>query len=388
MQRYLNNMKALSAVGEPVKHQDYLWYLLEGLPAEYDAVVTSVYSRPDQPALEEVYNLLLNFELRLERRQTVDCIIPQPQEGLLGRPPTVSNPYPRWPNIPSSTRPKPRCQICFKIGHTATTCYHRLQYEFQPQPQTHFTNYTPYPAHFPPSQYYYPQPTYLPLPTQPIPTHTLLAVSKNPVPETWLVDSGATHHVAPTTEGFQNVASYQGISSVVVGNGHHVRVSHVGNKSLDTPSGMLHLQQILHIPTLSQRLVSVSKLCQDNAVNVEFTCDSFFVKDKTTNQILLKGLVDQGLYKLPSHIVPDQLPSYFSPPGSSFTKFNNQLFRHLPQTLVATSTAKLSSVDNTQWHMRLGHPCSEVLAKVLDSFLHFLLPKEKVSSLLKEKENL
>ncbi|KAI4330083.1 hypothetical protein MLD38_028391 [Melastoma candidum] len=53
MQQYLNCLKSLSdqlgAVGEPVKYRDYLWHMLEGLPTEYDAIVTAIYSRTDQP---------------------------------------------------------------------------------------------------------------------------------------------------------------------------------------------------------------------------------------------------------------------------------------------------------------------------------------------------
>lgn len=36
---------SLAAVGETVPYKDYLGYLLEGLPVEYDAFVTSVYNR-------------------------------------------------------------------------------------------------------------------------------------------------------------------------------------------------------------------------------------------------------------------------------------------------------------------------------------------------------
>ncbi|KAI4370952.1 hypothetical protein MLD38_019238 [Melastoma candidum] len=81
MQQYLNSLKALSdqqgAVGEPIKYRDYIWYMLEGLPAEYDSVVTAVYSRADQPSVEDVQILLLSFEMRLERRQGLDSFVPQ-----------------------------------------------------------------------------------------------------------------------------------------------------------------------------------------------------------------------------------------------------------------------------------------------------------------------
>ncbi|KAI4388134.1 hypothetical protein MLD38_000492 [Melastoma candidum] len=87
MQQYLSSLKSLAnqlgAVGEPVKYSDYLWYMLEGLPAEYDAVVTAVYSRVDQPSIDEVQNLLVNFEMRLERRQGLDSYVPQVQLSSL-----------------------------------------------------------------------------------------------------------------------------------------------------------------------------------------------------------------------------------------------------------------------------------------------------------------
>ncbi|KAI4373768.1 hypothetical protein MLD38_011851 [Melastoma candidum] len=81
MQVYLNMLKSLAnqlaAVGEPVSQRDYIWYMLEGLPAEFDAVVTAIYSRPDQITLDEVQNLLLGFEMRLDRRQGLESFIPQ-----------------------------------------------------------------------------------------------------------------------------------------------------------------------------------------------------------------------------------------------------------------------------------------------------------------------
>ncbi|KAI4304099.1 hypothetical protein MLD38_039655 [Melastoma candidum] len=87
MQQYLSSLKALSdqlsAVGEAVKYRDYIWFMLEGLPAEYDYVVTAVYSRADEPSVDEVQNLLLNFEMRLDRRQGLDSFIPQVQHSSL-----------------------------------------------------------------------------------------------------------------------------------------------------------------------------------------------------------------------------------------------------------------------------------------------------------------
>ncbi|KAI4386868.1 hypothetical protein MLD38_004755 [Melastoma candidum] len=80
MQQYLSTLKnlveQLAVVGEPVSQRDYLWCMLEGLPLEYDAVVTSTYSS-DRVIVEEAQNLLVDFDLRLERRQGLDCTLPQ-----------------------------------------------------------------------------------------------------------------------------------------------------------------------------------------------------------------------------------------------------------------------------------------------------------------------
>ena len=45
---YLMHLKKLTnqlaAVGEPISHKDQLAYMLEGLPAEYDALVSAIYN--------------------------------------------------------------------------------------------------------------------------------------------------------------------------------------------------------------------------------------------------------------------------------------------------------------------------------------------------------
>ncbi|KAI4320377.1 hypothetical protein MLD38_033866 [Melastoma candidum] len=80
MQQHLSTLKnlveQLAAVGEPISQRDYLWCMLEGLPLEYDVIVTSIYSS-DRITVEEAQNLLVNFDIRLERRQGLDCTLPQ-----------------------------------------------------------------------------------------------------------------------------------------------------------------------------------------------------------------------------------------------------------------------------------------------------------------------
>lgn len=61
----------------------YMQYMLEGLPIEYEVVVIAIYNISDHPAKDYVQNLLMNFDLRLERCQVSERIIPQVHHASL-----------------------------------------------------------------------------------------------------------------------------------------------------------------------------------------------------------------------------------------------------------------------------------------------------------------
>lgn len=50
---------------ELVSNDDFIMYLLQGLPFEYDAIVTNINSQRLALELEEVLALLLNHEIRI-----------------------------------------------------------------------------------------------------------------------------------------------------------------------------------------------------------------------------------------------------------------------------------------------------------------------------------
>ncbi|PON31886.1 hypothetical protein PanWU01x14_366110 [Parasponia andersonii] len=66
VQKHKNICNTLAAVGKLVSHKDYLLYLFGGLDCEYNAFVTSITNRHDNPFLEKIYSLLLSYEFRLE----------------------------------------------------------------------------------------------------------------------------------------------------------------------------------------------------------------------------------------------------------------------------------------------------------------------------------
>ena len=68
---YFRNMKhladTLAAIGQPLREEETVSYILAGLGPDYDALVISLTTRNDDITLDEVYSHLLAFEQRHEQ---------------------------------------------------------------------------------------------------------------------------------------------------------------------------------------------------------------------------------------------------------------------------------------------------------------------------------
>ena len=56
------------AIGEPLSYRDKLIHTFRGLGPDYNAIVSSLSARPDCPSMDEIHNLLINHEYRLEEQ--------------------------------------------------------------------------------------------------------------------------------------------------------------------------------------------------------------------------------------------------------------------------------------------------------------------------------
>jgi hypothetical protein len=88
---------------------------------------------------------------------------------------------------------------------------------------------------------------------------------------------------------------------VHIGNGTTLPIANKYSALLPTILHSLTLINILHVPVITKNLLSVSQLTLDNAVTVEFSPQFCFIKDKATQQILLHGILHNGLYQLLPH---------------------------------------------------------------------------------------
>jgi hypothetical protein len=82
---------------------------------------------------------------------------------------------------------------------------------------------------------------------------------------TWWIDSGATIHVTNSLQGFHMRRTLRrGKRSIRVTNGVEAEVKAIGELPLELNNGfILHLHNVLYIPSLSRNLISVSCLNDD-----------------------------------------------------------------------------------------------------------------------------
>lgn len=195
---------------------------------------------------------------------------------------------------------RPVCQECHKPGHTVLNYYHRFNKTYQsPSPASLTANFTT-------------------LASSPYPTTT------------WFLDTAASHHFIADLQNLNwGSSTYQGHEQVSINDGSSLPIHHVGSAQLDSNTGKFLLNQLLHVPSISHNLLSVRQFYCDNSVFFEFHFSLFFVKDSCTQEILLQGHIEDGLYVLRF----DEEPLYVSPQAFLGTHTTTQL-----------------------WHSSLGHP--------------------------------
>ncbi|KAK2414409.1 myosin-16 [Trifolium repens] len=146
----------------------------------------------------------------------------------------------------------------------------------------------------------------------------------------WILDSGATNHMTFDSTLLSSYTSPSSIPYITVADGSHARVVGIGNIDLQ-PS--LKLQSMLHVPTLSNNLISIRRLTRDRNCKVTFFASHCVFQDLNSGQTIGIAKEKEGLY-------------YFSDePGG-------------PKVLSSSLLSESSSSASQIWlqHKRLGHP--------------------------------
>lgn len=190
---------------------------------------------------------------------------------------------------------------------------------------------------------------HLPLPTPQWQQQAHHATMSSPDFSRWLLDSGASHHIASDFNNLSLHTPYNGSDNVMIGNGTGLPITHTGSVSIPSKNRNILLHNVLCVPDMKKNLISVNKLCKTNNVMVQLCPFDFQVKDLHTGTTLLKGKANEGVYEWPSISSPIAFVSHRSSPS--------------------------------QWHSRLGHPNSQTLRFMLSRFslpLSTALPSSSV----------
>ncbi|KAJ9548563.1 hypothetical protein OSB04_021106 [Centaurea solstitialis] len=145
----------------------------------------------------------------------------------------------------------------------------------------------------------------------------------------WLFDSGASHHITNDLNTLSLHSPYDGTDELVIGDGSSLTITHVGSLVIKFFNTSFILNNVLCVPSISKNIISISRLCIDNNILIEFFSFNFIIKDFQTKQILLCGTTSRGIYELRSTSQPFAF--------------------------------HMQSNKSTSWHHRLGHPHFQVL---------------------------
>ncbi|KAI4334853.1 hypothetical protein L6164_013562 [Bauhinia variegata] len=312
---YLRTIKSIAdelcMIGYPLDDIDLVLYCLSGLGPNFKDISTILRTQSTTLTYDQIYDQLLNHELHLKRDEQPSATpvtahyankkspyIPGKQKPTYN---SVGNSRPSNSTSSSLGSQQKRldvCQWCNKRGHIAKFCF-KIANNPHVKPNAN-------------------------------------AITMHPSQNHWLLDSGASHHITNDFGNLSLTSKYPGSDQLHVANGNTLPISHTGSATLHAPHSSITLPNVLYVPHVKHNLLSVSQLCNENNVSVEFFPSCFKVKALETGTTLLQGPNDQHVYKFHPH--------------------------HPPQVNVAHSIP-----STTQWHHRLGHPAARTLRHVISS---------------------
>ena len=111
----------------------------------------------------------------------------------------------------------------------------------------------------------------------------------------WIIDSGATDHMTPHSSSFSSYTTLSGKPYITVANGSTTPINGRGNIHLQ-PS--FPLKNVLHVPKLSNNLLSIQKITQDLNCAVVFFPSHCVFQDLATGKTIGIAKEQGGLYYL------------------------------------------------------------------------------------------
>ena len=251
----------LSIIGDNVKDEDRVVYLLASLPESYDMLVTALEANAEVPDMKTVTERLLHEERKIKDRNGASVA---KEEAL----------------VMHQNKRGPRCHFCKKFGHIQRNCPKRerkpeglYQRDKNSKHRVYSTKAKTRDAEGPDSSS-----EEIGLVVQ----HALSTGTESSPRTTWIVDSGATCHVCNERSSFVDLYDLEKPLDVTLGDGHTLKATARGTVVLTMKIGQLtrrcKLHDVLFVPNLSYNLISVSKAVE-KGISVSFNERGCILKD-------------------------------------------------------------------------------------------------------------
>ncbi|GKB35432.1 retrovirus-related pol polyprotein from transposon TNT 1-94 [Tanacetum coccineum] len=302
-------MILLSAIGHPLDEDDKSHWFLCGLGSSFETFSTTQRLITPRPKFRDLVSQAESHEMFLQsvNDSTVTPVAFKTTSSHATNDSSSSRGRGRSYSRGSSNRGRgrgnrrpPHCQLCRKDGHYANRCPDL--HTFARHPSSLDANLA----------------------------EAFQAQCNTSAPD-WFVDTGASAHMTSDSAHLDAAASYSGNESVIFGNGNSASISHIG-RSYISPN--ISLLDVLVVPKLTKSLLSVSKLTQDNQVDVVFSDPMFFIQNRHSKETLAQGRRRNGLYVLEQG----------------------------QQAFLAKLSSKRIQASFELWHSRLGHVSHDIIS--------------------------
>ncbi|XP_074299668.1 uncharacterized protein LOC141630800 [Silene latifolia] len=127
-------------------------------------------------------------------------------------------------------------------------------------------------------------------------------------PFTWIIDTGASHHMSGCLSHFSNLKIISPLS-VGLPNGDLTVATQSGDIRL---SSRLILRNVLYAANLHCNLLSVSSLLIDTSLTIQFSYNLCLIQDRTSKTVIGAGEQHEGLYYLKG-VRDDKAHAYMEP---------------------------------------------------------------------------
>lgn len=115
----------------------------------------------------------------------------------------------------------------------------------------------------------------------------------------WLDNSSASHYLTPYNSYLQNAKCNLGSNKVYVGSAQTLTIKAIGLvyfHYMYAPHKFLLLSYVLHVPTITRNLLSISKFSMDNNVIFEFLTEKCCVKSRILRKLSLMAILMTMVY--------------------------------------------------------------------------------------------